>query len=92
MEKKRYGKRVKIWVKAEILENGSTRTLFYSFPRNSTSHDRPYNVFYNLIDWFRIIFPEIDASNLIWSIVRFDEKEKEKMVSYIVQGKVKGEF
>jgi len=83
---KRYGRRMQIELKAVIKENGTTKTVFFEFPRQVDCFDRPANVFYYTIEWFRTMFPTIDSVNLATAILRHDDGEKEKIMRYIIEG------
>jgi len=88
----KYGKGVNAYVKLSVRENGKIRTLIFDFPYNKESFDRPEKVFYDLIAWYRTIFPEIDATNMLWCILKFDNYERNKIISYILTGAKNGKM
>lgn len=80
------GEEIRINLKMEIKKDGLTRTVFYDFPNNKKAHIRPVAGFYNIIDFFRTMFPnKIDASTLITEIFRHDDIEREIVLRNIKQ-------
>ncbi len=88
----KYGKGVNAYVKLSIRANGSIKTVVFDYPHNKESFDRVENIFYQFIVWYRTLFPEIDATNLIWSILKFDNDERNKMISYMITGLQNGKL
>ncbi len=74
-KKKRYGKRMRIEIKAVLIESGKTKTLFLNYPKEN--FDRPENVIYHALGFFKSIFPSLDLTNFVNFCIKWDEKEND---------------
>jgi len=92
MEKKRYGRRMRLQLKATIKENGHTRTVFFAFPRNEKYFDRPTNIFYNVIGWFRAYFTEINEWVVLRALQKTNSVLSEKIMDFFVKKIENGEL
>lgn len=94
-QKMKTGKGLSIKMRAEIRENGTVRTQYFEFPSKG-KFDRPSNVLYNLIEWFRTVFSDgttaIDSTNLLVAMLRHDDEEKAKILKYIQEGARNGKL
>jgi len=95
MEKKRYGKRINIQLKVVVRENGRTNTLFYNFPRKKECHDGIANVFFHIVNFFRVNFPKrepaiggsfIDEWTLLRAIPRTNTPLSDDIMNYVIEG------
>jgi len=90
-----YGKRIRVVLKAEIIENGQKRVQFFCFPGKGKAV-RPSKAFYEVISWFRRTFNRgegaIDGTNLLWALVHGDEVESEAIQELIKKEFVKGKI
>lgn len=92
MEKKRYGKRINAHLEVVLKENGGTRTLFFDFPKREEYHDRPENVFYQLINFFRRNFDTIDEWTILRALKKTNSPLTDDVLSYLKDGINKEKF
>ena len=92
MEKKRYGKGMRIELTAIVKENGQTRRLFFNFPKQPGRFERVESVFYNLAGWFRAYFKEIDEWTFLRSISKTNSLASERIMDFFVKKIENGEL
>lgn len=88
---KRTGKRMNLRLRAKIKDNGKTRTIFFEFPKQGV-FDRPINVFYNTIAWFRALFVEIDEWAILRALQKTNSHLADKMMDFFVEKVENGDF
>ena len=71
--KKRYGKRMRVEIKAILIEDGKTKTSFFNYPLEK--FDRPENVIYHVLGFLKNKFPSLDLTNFVNFCLKWDEKE-----------------
>jgi len=92
MVKKRYGKTINVHLEVVLKDNGQTRTLFFDFPKNKGFHDRPENVFYQIINFFRTNFDTIDEWTILRALQKTNSPLTDDVLSYLKDGINKEKF
>ncbi len=74
-KKKRFGKGMRIEIKAVLRENGTTRTVFLNYPKEN--FDRPENTIYHALAFFKTLYPKLDLTNFVQFCSKYDSREKD---------------
>ena len=86
-KKKRYGKRMRIEIKAILIEDGKTKTSFFNYPKEK--FDRPENVIYHVLGFLKTKFPSLDLTNFVSFCLKWDDKEADFIIKSVQKNVLK---